>query len=199
MPAASLVPASLQERIKSIPWMRIFLWSRLIGWELFAIGFLAVCCINSVAEGIKLLVSSFGQKFYKQPWGRWAENLEFFSELSVAQIAAFALLMLVSAVWPFILFLYLRKKGAQSTQHWDEDANTTFLSCVGGALLLCDLAFMYCGLKELSWGSKSWFSFNALIATGMYCSAIVCVAYVTLNLHKPISDLKTSETPKEKK
>ncbi|QDT43496.1 hypothetical protein Pan241w_35970 [Gimesia alba] len=154
-------------------------------WQIFAKGGLGIVYIAIIAEGLRQLVPTLGQKLYKLPGLTFLQDYEATYRLDIAPIFALFLMIAVWFLWGKVLQMWLVSDFAGPG--WNSESYAMLVYILAFTILGADMILFYSAVTQMGWSGSS-FSFSAVIATAAYVGVLIFVSFVSLNLYQQVND-----------
>ena len=140
-----------------------------------------------MAEGLRILIPSLTQKLYKLPGLTSLRRYELFHRLDLAIPFSLFLMLVVFAMWPKIIRIWLGED--LDSADWDPDRYRWLIMGQGIVLLVIEPLIFYLGATQMSWGGGG-FNLPALLATAGYLVVLIFVSYKSVEFATAISTIR---------
>ncbi|MCA9078109.1 MAG: hypothetical protein KDA93_23975 [Planctomycetaceae bacterium] len=182
---------SVAARVRRIPQLLSSLASplniakcRYVVWHIGSKVLLGLVYFSIIAEGLRQLVPTLGQRLYKLPGLSFLQDYEATYRLDLAPIFAFFLLLAVWSLWGSLLKIWLLDDDSERYS----DSHKLLISMLGCTILAADAYLFYTAVAQMGWSGS--FSFSAIIATTAYVGVLIFVLYVSHQLREDVDQLR---------
>jgi hypothetical protein len=158
-------------------------------WTIFKIVVFGVLYCYLISEGLRFLIPALGTKLWKLPGLAFLRDFEETHKLDLAPFFAIVLLIAVFYLWCRLLEGWVFPDSALEDLGRHPGRYRLFITILGSVVLCCDACLFYVAMCKMGWKGTV-LSLSALLATAAYVACLIFVSFVSVTLHKSITDLK---------
>lgn len=160
-------------------------------WQGIAKSGLGLLYFVVISDGLRYAMQPLTTKLSKIPFPGFSslEDFEATHQLDLAHIFALFLLVATFSLWAKLLRVMLGDDSRDANRWPRPIVYRRVIASVASIVIVSDTVLFYFAMTEAGWGSEG-FSFTAVIATAAYLTVLIFTTFVSVSLHKAITDLE---------